>query len=444
VATYNDAGVNADGHPCAIVADGDDRTYVTGRSFGDEDDYLTIAYDAEGHELWRARYEGAVPRSMERSKGLAVDSNHGVYVTGESGQVPSMDIATIKYDGRTGAQLWAARYSSAGDKSHDMGKAIAVDARGGVYVSGVSTDAAQRDHDIVTVKYASTGAELWSARFDAPGVADSPDLPVGLAVDDAGNAYVVGQTGAAPDEDYLVLKYDTDGIEVWRRTWDGPRHGPDLGRAIAVDDAGNVYVTGTTVDDPGHGEDYLTLKYDPEGSLLWASAYNDERFDGDDVPSRRGLAVDAEGGVYVTGSCQTALGWDHVTLKYDAAGHEVWASRSQGAGEPAAQLVLDDDGDVYVAGNGGSEPANDFLTIAYDRVHGVERWAVLYSGPAGDSTDTATSMALDGHGGVYVTGMSDRARPGSHDLDYVTVKYQRDLPASGREGALPTPSEPPG
>ena len=65
------------------------------------------------------------------------------------------------------------------------------------------------------------------------------------AVDAAGNVYVTGESaGAGFDFDYATIKYDPEGNELWVARYNGPGNGSDVASALAVDAAGNVYVTG--------------------------------------------------------------------------------------------------------------------------------------------------------------------------------------------------------
>ncbi len=101
--------------------------------------------------------------------------------------------------------------------------------------------------------------EQWVARYDGP--ANDSDSALALAVDSAGNVYVTGGSdGDGTGSDYTTVKYDTDGNELWVTRYNGPVNHIDWAWALAVDSAGNFYVTGESQGD-GTGYDYATIKY---------------------------------------------------------------------------------------------------------------------------------------------------------------------------------------
>jgi hypothetical protein len=139
-----------------IAVDSSENIYVTGHSAGTggDSDYTTISYDPNGNELWVARYDGP-GFSDDVSRSVEVDPLGNIYITGISREtnVPwDWDFVTIAYDS-SGNELWLARYDG-GIGDTDMSTDIAVDPYGNVYVTG-SSRYNDTGHDIVTMKYAS-------------------------------------------------------------------------------------------------------------------------------------------------------------------------------------------------------------------------------------------------------------------------------------------------
>jgi hypothetical protein len=133
--------------------------------------------------------------------------------------------------------------------------------------------------------------EEWVARYNDP--VNSNEWVSTLAVDNQGNVYVTGRIstslgGGWYATDYATLKYDRNGTLLWAQRYNGPINGGDYATALAVDKRGNVYVTGYSWGS-GTSSDYATLKYDSNGTLLWAQRYNGP---GNYADEARALAVD--------------------------------------------------------------------------------------------------------------------------------------------------------
>jgi len=430
VARYN-GSANGFDSAIALALDGDGNIYVTGES---QSDYVTIKYNTAGVEQWVARYNGP-GNGEDGALALALDGDGNVYVTGFSTGTTSpvpyyggFDYATVKYD-NFGNQLWVARYNGPGN-GPDWASAIAVDEAGNVYVTGESRndgvsewwDVGRRDY--ATIKYSSAGIEQWVARYNGPG--DGYDWATAIAVDGAGNVYITGESkGNVSQEDYCTIKYNSAGVEQWVARYDGTVHTDDYASALKIDSIGNVYVTGWSYV-VGGGMSYVTIKYNNLGNQLWVASYNHT---GNGYNGATSLAVDGAGNVYVTGGSQRYAESidpqsDYATVKYDSAGVEQWVARYDGSGSASDQawaLAVDAAGNVYVTGTSGGAETMDYATIAYAH-DGSQLWVQRYDG--GDSSiemgDIARAIAVDGVGNVYVTGMS----PGIDTAtDYATIKY---------------------
>src|SRR5262249_29195065 len=131
----------------------------------------------------------------------------------------------------------------------------------------------------------------------------------------------------------------------------------------------------------------------------------------------RGVATDANGNVYVTGFTGGVLGTmsgvspglsDIILIKYDADGQKQWARQvDAAAGEAGLAVSLDTSGNIYVAGQTDGDfdshtnaGADDSLLIKFDR-DGQAQWSAQLGS---SDTDSATAVALDMAGNVYVAG----------------------------------------
>ncbi|MDY6834386.1 MAG: SBBP repeat-containing protein [Chloroflexota bacterium] len=194
---------------------------------------------------------------------------------------------------------------------------MVVDADGNVYVIG------QSQGNIVTIKYDTYRNQLWIRYHDEP-YACWVVGGVFIGMDDSNNVYVIGDcTSKMGDYDCVTIKYDNDGNKLWVRHYDGPASSHDSARSLAVDSAGNVYVTGGSDDGDGLSN-YATVRCDAYGYEIWVSRY--EGLTGTDCYPRE-IAVDGFGNVYVTGWMwlySDKAGWD--TVAYDMDGNELWAA----------------------------------------------------------------------------------------------------------------------
>ncbi|MBC7449002.1 MAG: hypothetical protein H7330_13190 [Hymenobacteraceae bacterium] len=222
---------------------------------------------------------------------------------------------------------------------------------------------------------------------------------------------------------------------AWQSAASGGSPDPDGGNSLAVDAGGNTYVTGAcasgarfgTVTLPGEGgTDVFVAKYNSRGVLLWVRSGGSQQDDGG-----IGLAVDAAGNCYVSGTIggdatfgtrmvAGSLGQDDAfVLSYDPAGTVRWVYASAGIGmKTSGKLALDGGGNVYAVGGfsgeavfgsttltstgtggGPNEPPDGFV-VSYAPT-GAMRWARQIANPDGI---TVSAIGVSAVGDYYITG----------------------------------------
>ena len=412
----------------AIAFDKAGNVYVTGggSSISAFADYVTIKYYPDGDTAWLRRYNG--PRdSLDEATALAVDDSGNVYVTGGSGAGTIADYATIRYYSN-GDTAWLRRYNGPGD-FRDVASAVALDTFGNVCVTGYGFGPGSAD-DYASIKYYPNGDTAWLRRYDGPG--NFWDMAAALIVDDAGNLYVTGYSGGTEsDEDYATIKYEPDGDTAWVRRYNGPGDSTDHANAVAVDESGNVYVTGGS-NNALQSTDYATIKYDADGDTVWVRRYDRSENSYDEASA---MALDGFGNVYVTGVSDG----DYATLRYRANGDTAWIRRYNGPGsgdDKALAIGVDNCGNAYVTGYCWNGTDYDYATVKYDS-SGNELWVERYDGP-GHGDDKARDIAIWNCDTIYVTGESDGGATG---LDYATIKYvQKGSDVKEETGSKERPS----
>lgn len=325
---------------------------------------------------------------------IAADAAGNVYVTGVTTAGATEDVLTVKYNSQ-GVMQWAVTYDGG---EADQGFAVTVDASGNVYVTGRSwTETQYGLHGyLLAVKYNASGVQQWATRY----VSGVLSAGFAVAVDGSGNAYVAGEyySGSSDLHSMFTVKVNAAGAIQWTRlAFYGYDYEESSAYDLALDGSGNAYVTGFLYKpgDPGI-RDYLTVKYSPSGAGLWAQAYEtggiDEAYD---------VAVDGSGNVHVAGTSGV--------VRYSSAGAQQWV----GAFDGVAHALINAGGFVYATGVSGT----DIVTARYDGT-GTRLWSTAYN-LGGD--EQAFALRLVGNT-LYVAGFSG--------TDALVVGFDKDLGSS--------------
>jgi len=378
IVTYNGPG-NSDDYGYAIALDNSGNVYVTGSSFGigSNLDYATIKYNSEGVMQWVARYDG-IHNSEDYSYLLSIDNAGNVYVSGHEGIIDSSEFCTIKYN-TNGEMQWVSRYNGPGN-FYNHTTSLVLDDLGNAYVTGSTTGIGTGFYDYVTIKYNSvSGNQEWVSSYNGPGPGNNFDEAFSSTIDESGNIYVTGSSSDNINQgSCATIKYNSNGVQQWAVRYRGTNNSNALGSAITSDAAGNVYVAGYILNDVT-GYDYLTIKYNSSGDEIWAVNYNGTANNSDFAEY---IVVDNYNNVYVSGS-SAETGFDYLTIKYDSSGNELWTERYNGSGNGSdrpSSFKIDDHGNLYITGyslGSGSSSDYDFATIKYSQSVGINQISTI-------------------------------------------------------------------
>jgi len=379
-----------------------------------------------------------------------------------------------------------------GGRGEDDGYGIAVDSAGNAYITGFTNSA---DFPTTPGAFQTTCCgeygDAFVAKLNPSGSAlvystylggSQYDSGTGVAVDSAGNAYVVGFTESndfptmnplqpaygGGNTDVFVAKINPSGSALVYSTYLGGNQLDNVG-GVAVDSAGNAYVTGFT-DSPDFptsnafqpalrgGQNAFVTKINPAGSAFVYSTY----LGGSYFDFGGAIAADSAGNAYVTGLaqstdfpvtpgafqtvCNSVNSCANVFVtKLNPAGSALVYSTFLGGsiGDVGLGIAIDSAGDAYVT---GYTKSNDFPTrnpFQAANAGGIDNFdgfvtkmnaagsALLYStylGGSGD--DVATAIAVDSAGNAYVTGQT-------YSTDFPTTPgaLRRVCPSCSRAGS---------
>lgn len=393
----------------AMVSDNNNNVYIAGYfadsiRFGNMkvtglgvQDIFVVKLDPSGNAIWLKRFGGNKP---DEAHAIAIDYAGNLYLTGfaasDTAYFDTVKVACVTKQifvaklNSNGDCIWS-KQAGANNYSEDIGKGIGVDTMGNVYVTGNFRGTANFGNGITVTSVLNPG-------FGSPSV------------------------------DAFTAKYNSSGVCQWVKT--GGSYQDEYGNAIAVDKAGNAYVvglfmnnavfSGVTISAPAGRPDGFIATYGTAGTLTSL-----KKITSTDYEACKGITLDGQGHFYITGitdgntlfdsiQIQNNGNYDMFLAKYTINGTVRWVRTTQGdQWEEGRQVRCDAEGNVYIAGDFyafGTTPfppypfpgvgSFDILIAKYNR-HGEFQWAQR-GGSVQD--DYAFAIATTDSGKVYFTG----------------------------------------
>lgn len=284
---------------------------------------------------------------------------------------------------------------------------IAVDNQGNSFVTGTNGDTIS-----TTISYDPNGNVRWQ-------IYAGQQYPKST-IDSEGNVYVTGLhwAGYGSGYNWLTIKYNgTTGDQIWYQDYDLPGTGAVITEVIKIDANDNIYITGKATTQPNS----YTLKYSPDGEVLWGSNQYCEAVDMD---------FDLENNVYVTGNTPGTSVLDYCTIKFSSQGDLLWQRTYNGPGntwDGANSIAVDSIGNAYVTGALGMhmygyDASFDIGTIKYD-TNGNLLWMRNYGQSEIDTNEQGIAIEVDLFGNIVVAGKTTTTGAPSYNMVWTTIKY---------------------
>lgn len=480
----------------SITLDGSANIYITGAYSGTADfdpgpgtvtltgdsgltkNLFIAKYNSSGGSVYEKSMYGTTSADEVEGNSIAVDGLGKVYVTGDfSGTVDfDPDTGTVNLTSSDNDDIFLAKYDSngnyvfthkIGDSGNESASSIKLDGSANIYLTGgfmLTVDfgpgsattnlISAGSGDVFFAKYTSSGAFQFAKSIRGT----YNEIGVAIGLDTYGNIYLTGTFKATADFDpdagtqnlsssvyvnSFVGKYNSSGNYLWVIQLGNNQvesYFADQGNSIAVDNSGNVYVTGTFAGiadfDPGPGianlvsqgsGDIFVAKYDASGNYIWAfgigGIYNDYA---------QFITIDNSGKIYITGAFMSTVDFDPesgITNLTSNGSYDIFIARYSNSGtlgyarslggnqaDVGNVVKVDTNGFAYLTGyftgtanfSTNATPYNltsaghadiffaKFNTLG-ERVFATRLGGIGY--------DNGISLALDGSSNIFLTGL---------------------------------------
>ncbi|MBE2226094.1 MAG: T9SS type A sorting domain-containing protein [Ignavibacteria bacterium] len=387
-----------------IDVDASGNVYIVGYiNNGNDYDIITLKYNSSGTQQWTSVFDRG---GNDKGNAIVVDRSGNVYITGSSDTLGTSNIRTIKYNS-SGVIIWAVQFDKGGSLSNTYGNdeafGIAIDDDNshpgyGIYVvgwydNGMNCQPVDGDceHDAQIIHY-TTGGTVGGHRHYGCGPNNEEDWATNVVVAPSGNVYAVGAKYCLESDagyefyghEFMVMKcyWSNDQTPVFRMDYDycgnaryfhGKDGGEKIGVSLVVDENEYVYATGYGEMDIT-GSDYLTIKFNTDGTHSWVNTYNSA---GNVNDKAYDIAIN-DNSVFVTGISDilNSGSANIVTVKYNRnnGSEQCVAIYNGNLNTDDGGYAVDVDGNnVYVGGVTNFSTVSDMILLKYTECNDNEK-----------------------------------------------------------------------
>lgn len=381
-----------------------------------QNDFKTTCLNGNVVTVWSQLYNASNKKAFTTA--TTKDAAGNIYIAGSTymSGLNGQDLTVIKRSS-TGQLLWVKHYNGPGN-SYDIAAGIVVDNSGNVYVTGASIGFLFALVDYVTIKINSTGIQQWATRYN---YSNGIDIPTGITLDNSGNVIVSGSSSSSSTNnnwDFATVKYNSStGVQMQVQRQVNAGNAQDKLIAQTKDANGNIYTTGITSSN-GTNFDVQTIKYDQNMNLIWI-----QTFDGyGNLDQGSDIAVDNLGNVIVTGfTTRPNLSKELLVLSYSTSGSLIWKSQTQpkfdNSDAEGIKIDIKNNSEIFI---GGNQTINNNTDMSIKRYNNFGQITLDrgYNGVA-NLKDQLLDMLVDGN---YII-VSGKTNNGTIDQN-VTIKYE--------------------
>lgn len=275
----------------------------------DDADIWLIKTDSEGRETWNRTFGGD---DHEEARAVCQTSDGGYIIVGhiymQSVPLPPIelpgdnetvpgpqewseggaDIWLIKTDAN-GNEVWNWRF---GGSEYDFGTSVEQTSDGGYIVGGYTSSFGAGNRDVWLIKTDANGNETWSQTYGG----SAGDTGESVIQTSDGGYIIIGKTLSygAGEEDVWLIKTDSNGNEIWNRTFGGSD--TDIGESVYQTSDGGYIIAAYTRSFGGKSSDVWLIKVDDQGNETWSLTY-----DGGSGDIGTDAVQTTDGGYIVTG-----------------------------------------------------------------------------------------------------------------------------------------------